>query len=86
MVERYKGLGLTTNAQADGRVLEQFMALSRSDTQFMADAAERFSLTARGYHRIVKVARTIADLEGRESIARDHLTEALMFRRRNSSH
>ena len=46
----------------------------------MRQAFERFSLTARSYHRILRVARTIADLDGREKISEEHLSEALGYR------
>ena len=47
----------------------------------MLRATERMHLTARGYHRVLRVARTIADLDGAERVARSHIAEALAFRR-----
>lgn len=68
------------NADAEGELLEE---ISRPDSQgrdLLNRAAEKFHLTARGYHRILRVARTIADLEGKESVERHHLAEAISFR------
>ena len=50
--------------------------------EMLLTAAERFSLSARGYHRVLKVARTIADLEASDAIHRVHVAEALSYRRR----
>ncbi|MEE8226571.1 MAG: ATP-binding protein, partial [Kiloniellales bacterium] len=47
----------------------------------LAEATGRLKLTARGYHRVLKVARTVADLEGADSVRRIHVAEALSFRR-----
>jgi magnesium chelatase family protein len=51
-----------------------------SSLKLLRDAAEAMRLSARGYHRVLKVARTIADLDGAESIGRPHLAEALAYR------
>lgn len=60
--------------------LAQFCPLSPGDTQLLANAAERFGLSARGCHRVIKVARTLADLRHSAAIERQDLTEALGFR------
>jgi len=81
--ERYAGLGLPhvrTNAQASGPLLEE---ISRADTGGMAllrDAADQMQLSARGYHRVLRVARTLADLDGADTVGRVHLAEALSYR------
>lgn len=62
------------------REIEQHCAISASDQQLLEQAIERFGLSARAYHRILKVARTIADLGGCEPINTSHLTEALSYR------
>ncbi len=74
--------GISCNAEMEGRVLDERAPLSPDDRAFLAEAAARFKLSARGYHRVIKVARTIADLAGEEAIGRPHLAEALSFRRR----
>ena len=53
--------------------------------QLLMEAAHRLRLSARGYHRVLKVARTIADLAGSDRVARIHIAEALSFRRREPS-
>lgn len=69
-----------TNADAQGRLLDEITQLDEESRALLLKAADRFDLTARGYHRILRVARTIADLEGAESIRRPHLAEALGYR------
>jgi len=61
--------------------IEQFCGLSVGDAKLLGVAMEKLGLSARGYHRILKLARTIADLQGSESIATAHLTEAISYRR-----
>jgi magnesium chelatase family protein len=68
------------NSQLSGRRLEQSCQLQSSDAVFLEEALHRLGLSIRGYHRILKVARTIADLEGQTRISRHHLTEALGYR------
>jgi len=52
----------------------------RESQTLMLQAAERFSLSARAYHRVLKVARTLADLAGAQKVARPHIAEALSYR------
>ena len=83
--ERYRALGrptLRTNAEADGKLLEEIATLDAAGTSLIRDAAEAMNLSARGFHRVLRVARSIADLDGREMIARIHLAEALSYRQR----
>ena len=70
-----------TNAEADGTLLERSAAPDEAGRRLLADAAERLRLSARGYHRVLRVARTIADLAGAETVSRVHLAEALNYRR-----
>lgn len=74
--------GLRCNADLEGRALDELTPLAASDRAFLAEAAVKLKLSARGYHRVLKVARTIADLAGAAAIARPHLAEALAYRRR----
>ncbi|WP_417456404.1 YifB family Mg chelatase-like AAA ATPase [Kordiimonas sp.] len=82
---RFKALGapvhMRLNAHADGRVLEEIAALDTSGRSLMERAAERMRLSARGYHRVLRVARTLADLEAAEHINSGHIAEALTYRR-----
>jgi magnesium chelatase family protein len=81
--ERFAALGLrgvTTNAQVPSSVIETAAAPDAAATALMRNAAEAMRLSARGYHRVLKVARTLADLDGAGSVGRIHLAEALSYR------
>lgn len=81
--ERHAVAGLpagTTNANAPASAADPAAALEAGALALLRDASEKMRLTARGYHRVLKVARTLADLEGRDPIARVHLAEALSYR------
>ncbi len=81
--ERYRALGLegtSTNAACPPSVLDEVAKPDEAGLSLVRNAADRLHLTARGYHRIIKVARTLADLEGEKNIGRIHLAEALSYR------
>ena len=83
-VERARGGGpgaAPLNAQADGGFLEKAAALDDPARALLARAAEAGNLTARGWTRTIRLARTIADLEGVDSVRRIHIAEALIYRR-----
>jgi len=73
--------GPRTNAEADGALLDEIAAPDAEGKKLLTDAAERMRLTARGYHRVLRVARTLADLEASPSVRRIHIAEALAWRR-----
>ena len=77
----YSAPGVRTNAQADGTLLEEVAAPDAKGRSLLAQAVDRMRLSARGYHRVLRVARTIADLEGAETVTRLHIAEALSYRR-----
>ena len=79
-IQRYRGKKLLFNAELTGVQLEEFCKLGRQEEQMMRQAFETLSLTARTYHKVLKVARTIADLDGEEQIGMEHLQEALIYR------
>src|ERR1700755_190407 len=80
---RYVGAGLPhirTNAEAPAALLDTIAQPDAAGQKLLRDAAETMHLTARGYHRVLRVARTLADLDGAEKIGRLHLAEALSYR------
>ncbi len=79
--ERFKTYkNLRNNADAQGKLLEEIATPCPEGHALLSKAAERFGLTARGYHRVLRVARTIADLAQADTIHRDHIAEAISYR------
>jgi len=72
---------IRTNAEADGQLLEDVAAADADARKLLLEAAERLKLSARGYHRVLRVARTLADLEAAPAVRRVHIAEALGYRR-----
>lgn len=78
--QRFQGKGIYTNAQIPPGMLEQFCPMDDGARSMLKSAFERLGLSARAYDRILKVARTAADLEGSELIRRPHIAEAIQYR------
>lgn len=78
--ERYKGTGTECNAYIGSKLLDTYCELDKACEKLMKDAYDRLGLTARSYDRILRVARTIADLNDSDSIERQHLAEAIQYR------
>lgn len=73
-------LGLRVNAEAEGRLLEEIATPDAEGRNLLTRAAERFGLSARAYHRVLRVARTIADLDAAPDVRAPHVAEALSYR------
>ena len=71
---------MRVNADAEGAVLEEIATPDDEGRALLIKVAERFGLSARGYHRVLRVARTIADLEGVNDVRKHHVAEAVSFR------
>ena len=78
--ERFAGTGVTCNAHMPAPMIGEFCRLDGAGEALMRSAFERMGLTARSHDRILRVARTIADLDGAEAIGPEHLAEAIQFR------
>ncbi len=75
------GRAIAVNARAEGALLDKVATPDAPGRTLLAEAAERMNLTARSYHRVLKVARTLADLDGADGVRRLHVAEALSYRR-----
>ena len=78
--ERGEG-GAMTNAELEGEALSYVAQPDREGQYFLQEAAEKFRYTARGYHRVLRIARTLADLEGSTPVRKIHVAEAINYRR-----
>jgi magnesium chelatase family protein len=77
---RYSGMGVTCNAHLPGPIARRRTELSEQAQAMIGRAVEDLALSGRGVDRVVKVARTIADLAGRQTVASEHVAEALAYR------
>jgi magnesium chelatase family protein len=83
--QRFAGMGrpeIRINAAADGELLETIAAPDAAGLKLLREAADAMNLSARGYHRVLRVARTLADLDAREEVSRIHVAEALSYRQK----
>lgn len=79
-LERYKGLNIYSNAELTPMLIKKYCKLDDQCREILKNAFERLGLSARAHNRILKVARTIADIEGSENICKEHLLEAIQYR------
>ena len=78
--ERFREVSIFSNAQMSVKEISSYCILDTACRQFLEDVSSRLQLSARAYHRIIKISRTIADLSGSEDIKMDHLAEAVQYR------
>jgi magnesium chelatase family protein len=84
--ERFERLGIgsaATNAQCPPALIEEIAMPDTAGLTLLHDASEKLGFSARAYHRVLKVARTLADLDGSEQVGRIHLAEAISYRMNN---
>ena len=72
--------GIYSNAQMSSKLIRKYVVLDEASHDLIKNAMDRLGLSARAYDRILKVSRTIADLEGNENVLADHLSEAIHYR------
>jgi magnesium chelatase family protein len=75
-----QGSTFRVNADLEGRALEELAAPDAEGKDLLLRVADKFGLSARGYHRVLRVARTIADLDSSEQVRKPHVAEAVGFR------
>ena len=78
--ERYKTEGIFTNSELSAQQIKKYCALDKTSADFMKQAAQKYLLSGRKYNRVLKIARTIADLENSNNIELKHLTTALQYK------
>lgn len=77
---RYKEEGIHSNSELTPKLIEKFCKLNENSKKILQAAFEKLGLSARAYGRILKVARTIADLDSKENIEEKHIAEAIQYR------
>ena len=80
VLQTYQNLEILYNSQLNSTQISQFCKLREPENKFLKQAFEKFRFSTRAYHRILKVARTIADLENKEEIQKNHLAQAISYR------
>lgn len=79
-LKRFKGLKITSNAEMNNKQSKQFCNLDEQSILLLKQAIAKLNLSARAFHRVIKISRTIADIEGTEKIKSNHVAEALQYR------
>ena len=79
-LERFKDRQIYSNAKMNEKEFKKFCSLDKECSDLLEVAFKKFNLSARAYNRILKVARTIADLDGKENIEKQHIYEAIQYR------
>lgn len=77
---RFADIGMRSNADLSGAALDEYAAPDAEGRELLTKVADRFGLSARGYHRVLRVARTIADLDASPDVRKPHVAEAVSYR------
>ncbi|HEY1074457.1 MAG TPA: YifB family Mg chelatase-like AAA ATPase [Patescibacteria group bacterium] len=85
-IERYKAIGLSANSQLTNKHIPHFCNQTPEAQGLIERAIDKLNLSARSYHRLLKIALTIADLEGSDTIQASHIAEAIQYRPQSSHH
>lgn len=85
-LKRYSKTGIFFNSQLNNKMIKKYCKIDNKSKEFLNEAFDKFSLSARAYNKILKIARTIADLEGSEDIRFEHIAEALQYRSQDSKY
>lgn len=78
--KRFRGLKIKSNAEMSPKMLKEFCKLDKGSIALLKEAINKLNLSARSFHKVVKIARTIADLENSDKIKSNHVAEALQYR------
>lgn len=84
--ERYRDTSISNNSRLTSKGISKWCKLSKADCEYIKNVYEEMGMSARSYHKLLKVARTIADLDGEENIKSCHLTEAVYYRTLDKSY
>ncbi len=79
-LERYKNENILTNSELNAKLIKKYCKIDDNTKKFLKDAINKFNLSARAYDRLLKISRTITDLEGKEDISISHIAQALQLR------
>jgi magnesium chelatase family protein len=79
-LDRYEGYGIKTNSELDGQLLIDYASPNNEARELLNKAVDKFKLSMRGYNRILRLSRTIADMEEQKVIGKEHISEALSYR------
>ncbi|MDD2509493.1 MAG: hypothetical protein PHS78_10710 [Aliarcobacter skirrowii] len=82
-LQRFEGLKITSNSQMSSKEVQIFCILDEESEKMMKQALHTMNLSARAYYRVLKLARTIADLEVSKNVKIQHIAEALSYRKSN---
>lgn len=79
-LQRYRGSGIFFNSQLKNNMIKKYIKLDEKTTEMIKDYFDKLGLSARAYNKIIKVARTIADLDGSIDVKYEHVAEAFQYR------